>query len=82
MFELAKQPNNFANPKKGNLWDLNNSRRTAIGSALAKWYCLILLNRLKDRAVVSPISPNLIGFKKEHRTAVHVLCYQLLSTRS
>ena len=78
MFELAKQPKAFASnflvsiPKKGDLWDLDNYRGIAIGSALAKLYCLILLNRLEDRAVVRPISPNQIGFEKGHRTADHV----------
>ena len=78
MFELAKQPKVFASnflvsiPKKGDLWDLDNYRGIAIGSALAKLYCLVLLNRLEDRAVVRPISPNQIGFEKGHRTADHV----------
>ena len=78
IFELAKQPKVFASnflvsiPKKGDLWDLDNYRGIAIGSALAKLYCLILLNRLEDRAVVRPISPNQIGFEKGHRTADHV----------
>ena len=78
IFELAKQPKVFASnflvsiPKKGDLWDLDNYRGIAIGSALAKLYCLILLNRLEDRAVVRPISPNQIGFEKGYRTADHV----------
>ena len=78
IFELAKQPKEFANnflvsiPKKGDLWDLDNYRGIAIGSVLAKLYCLILLNRLEERATVRPISPNQIGFEKGHRTADHV----------
>ena len=78
MFELAKQPKEFASnflvsiPKKGDLWDLDNYRGIAIGSALAKIYCLILLNRLEEKAAVNPISPNQIGFEKGHRTADHV----------
>ena len=81
MFELAKQPKVFASnflvsiPKKGDLWDLDNYRGIAIGSALAKLYCLVLLNRLEDRAVFRPISPNQIGFEKGHRTADHVFCF-------
>ena len=78
LFELAKQPKIFASnflvsiPKKGDLWDLDNYRGIAIGSALAKLYCLILLNRLEERAAVRPISPNQIGFEKGHRTGDHV----------
>ena len=79
MFELAKQPGVFASnflvsiPKKGDLWDLDNYRGIAIGSALAKLYCLILLGRLEERAAaVRPISPNQIGFEKGYRTADHV----------
>ena len=58
LFELAKQPKIFASnflvsiPKKGDLWDLDNYRGIAIGSALAKLHCLILLNRLEERATV------------------------------
>ena len=78
MFKLAKQPREFASnflvsiPKKGDLWDLDNYRGIAIGSALAKLYCLILLNRLEKKTTVRPISPNQIGFEKGHRTADHV----------
>jgi len=78
MFELAQQPKVFASnflvsiPKKGDLWDLDNYRGIAIGSALAKVYCLVLLNRLEEKKAVRPISPNQIGFEKGHRTSDHV----------
>ena len=78
MFQLASQPKAFASkflvsiPKKGDLFDLDNYRGIAIGSALAKLYCLILLNRLDGRSSVRPISPNQIGFEKGHRTSDHV----------
>ena len=87
MFELAKQPEIFTSnflvsiPKKGDLWDLDNYRGIAIGSALAKLYCLILLNRLEEKAAINPISPNQIGFEKGHRTSDHVFVLTTIVNR-
>ena len=59
--------------KKGDPGDPDNYRGIAIGSALGKIFCLILLNRLENFIEKKhPVSPNQIGFKKGHRTSDHI----------
>ena len=51
--------------KKGDTWDPENYRGIAIGSAIAKLFKLIILDRLENHIQKSyPISQNQIGFKK------------------
>ena len=59
--------------KKGENWDPDNYRGIAVGSALAKIFSLIILDRVEyivNKA--RPISPHQIGFKKGHRTSDHI----------
>ena len=79
LFSYAFQPHshslNFLVPifKKGEIWDPDNYRCIAIGSAIAKIFELILLGRLEEEIYQKhPLSPNQIGFKKGHRTADHI----------
>ena len=79
LFNFALQPKNFTLNflvsiyKKGEIWDLDNYRGIAIGSSLGKVFSLILLERLKTLTETShPISPNQVGFQKNHRTSDHV----------
>ena len=59
--------------QKREIWDLDNYRGIAIGSSLGKVFSLILLERLKTLTETShPISPNQVGFQKNHRTSDHV----------
>ena len=72
---------NFLKPifKKGENWDPNNYRGIAIGSALAKLFSLILLERLEESIKkLQPISVNQIGFRKGHRTADHIFVLQTI----
>ena len=65
--------------KKGEIWDPDNYRGIAIGSAMAKLFSLILLDRLEKRVSNSnPLSQNQIGFKKGHRTADHIFVIKTL----
>ena len=72
---------NFFKPidKKGDILDPDNCRGIAIGSALAKLFSLILLNRLnkfiEDKRL---ISPNQIGFMKNCRASDHVYLMRTL----
>ena len=66
---------NFLKPnlKKGETCDPDNSRGIAIGSIVAKLFCLVLLDRLDNRITkTKPISINQIGFMKGYRTADHI----------
>ena len=85
IFSTASYPvmwtQNFLKPifKKGENWDPNNYRGIAIGSALAKLFSLILLERLEERIKkIQPISVNQIGFRKGHRTADHIFVLQTI----
>ena len=72
---------NYLKPiyKKGDPYQPDNYRGIAIGSALAKTYELILLQRLENViAKNNPISHNQIGFKKCHRTADHIFLLKSL----
>ena len=63
--------------------DPDNYRGIAIGSAFAKLYSLILLNRLiKFIDNKGLISPNQIGFMKSCRTADHNFLLQTLITKT
>ena len=72
---------NFLKPihKKGDILDPDNYRGIAIGSALAKLFSLILLNRLskfiEDKRL---ISPNQIGFMKHCTTSDYVYLMKTL----
>ena len=76
---------NYLKPiyKKGDSSDPDNYRGIAIGSAFAKLYSLILLNRLikyiEERGL---ISPNQIGFMKSFRTSDHNFLLQTLVEKS
>ena len=76
---------NYLKPiyKKGDILDPDNYRGIAIGSAFAKLYSLILLNRLiqhiEDKGL---ISPNQIGFMKSFRTSDHNFLLQTLIEKS
>ena len=76
---------NYLKPiyKKGDILDPDNYRGIAIGSAFAKLYSLILLNRLiqhiEDKRL---ISPNQIGFMKFFRTSDHNFLLQTLIEKS
>lgn len=76
---------NFLKPihKKGDILDKDNYRGIAIGSAFAKLFSLILLNRLikfiEDKKL---ISPNQIGFMKRCRTSDHNFLLRTLIEKS
>ena len=79
LFSQAKHPKEFSLNflitifKKGEVWDLDNYRGIAVGSALGKVFALIILERLEALTQKSyPISPNQVGFKKGHRTSDHI----------
>ena len=72
---------NFLKPiyKKGDNEDPGNFRGLAIGSALAKLFSMILLNRLvKHISEEKLISPNQIGFMMGARTSDHTFLLQTL----
>ena len=72
---------NFLKPiyKKGDMEDPDNYRGLAVGSALAKLFSLILLNRLtKYIDAQSLISHNQIGFMKGARTSDHIFLLQTI----
>ena len=76
---------NYLKPiyKKGDILDPDNYRGIAIGSAFAKLYSLILLNRLiKFIDNKGLISPNQIGFMKSCRTADHNFLLQTLINKT
>ena len=59
--------------KKGDPGDPDNYRGIAVGTALSKLFCLIILNRLEGVVQsLHPVSPNQIGFKKGHLTSDHI----------
>ena len=75
---------NYLKPifKKGDIWDPDNFRGIAVGSSLGKIFYLILLDRLEMRTQQSNlISPNQIGFMKEHRTADHIFVLKTIIDR-
>ena len=70
---------NYLKPihKKGDLEDPDNYRGLAVGSALAKLFSLILLNRLLNHINEKGlISHNQIGFMKGARTSDHIFLLQ------
>ena len=70
---------NFLKPiyKKGSTGDPDNFRGLAIGSAFAKLFSFILLNRLtKFIDLKKLISPKQIGFMKGTRTSDHIFLLQ------
>ena len=72
---------NFLRPiyKKGNPKDPDNYRGLAIGSAFAKLYSFILLNRLTEFIDIKKlISPNQIGFMKKMGTPDHIFLLQTI----
>ena len=72
---------NFLRPiyKKGSSKDPDNYRGLAIGSAFAKLYSFILLNRLTEFIDIKKlISPNQIGFMKHMGTQDHVFLLQTI----
>ena len=76
---------NFLKPlhKKGDILDPDTYRGIAIGSAFAKLYSLILLNRLiKYIEENELISPHQIGFMKDCRTADHNFLLRTLVEKS
>ena len=76
--------NNFLKAiyKKGPTDDPGNYRGLAIGSALAKLYSNVLLNRLEIYTTANGIiSKNQIGFIKGFRTADHIYLLKTLITK-
>ena len=72
---------NFLRPiyKKGSSSDPDNYRGLAIGSAFAKLFSFILLNRLTEFIDIKKlISPNQIGFMKGMGTPDHVFLLQTI----
>ena len=72
---------NYLRPiyKKGDPYQPDNYRGIAIGSALAKTYGLILLQRLENvLEKINQIIHNQIVFKKGHRTADHIFLLKSL----
>ena len=72
---------NFLRPiyKKGSSSDPDNYRGLAIGSAFAKLFSFILLNRLTEFiSIKNLISPNQIGFMKKMGTSDHVFLLQTI----
>ena len=64
---------------KGYTDDPNNFRGLAIGSAFAKLFSMILLQRLNKFVTIKKIlSPNQIGFVKGHSTSDHIFLLQTM----
>ena len=60
--------------KDGSVDDANNYRGICISSAFLKILCTLLNNRLQDHCTrLNVINQNQIGFRKNHRTADHLL---------
>ena len=71
----SQWPTNFLKPifKKGSTLDPDNYRGLAVGSAFAKLFSFILLNRLTEFIDIKKlISPNQIGFMKLMGTSDHI----------
>ena len=78
-FYPSRWVTNFLKPiyKKGSTSDPENFRGLAIGSAFAKLFSFILLNRLvKFIDLEKLISPKQIGFMKGMRTSDHIFSLQ------
>ena len=64
------------------MWDLDNYRGIAIGSALWKLFAIVIFNRLEILIKnTHPISPNQVRFKKGHRTSDHIFILNTIVKR-